>query len=444
MPIFILSLCLLLLFPLDSRAERVLSARQAIVDALENNHLVNAVSYEAAAAVEDVRVSKGRLLPSLALEESAAITNSPTRVFMMKLDQGKFAASDFDPNRLNGPATYHDFKTALVLEQPLFDLTLLRSAKLSEETAEIGRLALEQRKQETAGQAYAAWLEVRRAKAALSAAEKAVKDSREHLRVAAVKVSAGTGLKSDELRAKTFLLEVEKRLIGASNDARLARMQLALVTGGTAGEEVEIDDAMTAYEIIGGKEEWLRLANDHREDLKAIAKEEEKSAVAVKLAQAAYYPTLNAFASYQMNDSGVPFGRDKDSWQAGLTLRWELFSGLRTGAEVAKHHALQRAAEEYRSEYANMVAYQVNEALLRYDEAVKRNEIARQSVADAEETVRLIGKRFENSLSPLVDLLDSQTALNAARASLVEAENGQAMAVAKIWQAAGVFLKEAL
>lgn len=440
----ILALLIIVVAPLASHAAGAMSVQQAIIRTLEKNHLLKAASYEVSGAAADLQVNKRRLLPTIALEENAAISNSPTRVFMMKLDQGKFAASDFDPTHLNEPASYHDFRTALTLEQPLFNLSLLRSVLLSETTAEIGRLAAEQKKQEIAGKAYAAWMEVRRAKAYLKVAEKAYADAKEHLRLTVVKVAAGTGLKSDELRTRTFLLEAEKRVISAKIDVRVAQMQLGLLTGGPAGEEMDIDDRMPGFENTASNVEWHRQAMENRQDLKAIAKEQEKSALAVKLAQAAYYPTLNANASYQLNDYNVPFGHDKDSWQAGLTLRWELFSGLRTGAYVAKHQALQRAAEEYKTEYGNMVSYQVETALLRYDEAVKAYEIARLAVNDAEESVRLIGKRFENALSPLVDLLDAQTALNTARANQVEAENGQALAVATIWQAAGVFLKEAL
>ena len=42
--------------------------------------------------------------------------------------------------------------------------------------------------------------------------------------------------------------------------------------------------------------------------------------------------------------------------------------------------------------------------------------------------MRLIGKRFENSLATMVELLDAETALNRSRALLVENESNYALA----------------
>ena len=76
------------------------------------------------------------------------------------------------------------------------------------------------------------------------------------------------------------------------------------------------------------------------------------------------------------------------------------------------------------------------------EEAVKRLEVARHALVDAEESVRLISRRFENSLMTMVELMDAQTTLNRARAQLVENESSYALATARLFHAAGIFLKE--
>jgi outer membrane protein TolC len=63
-------------------------------------------------------------------------------------------------------------------------------------------------------------------------------------------------------------------------------------------------------------------------------------------------------------------------------------------------------------------------------------------VVDADESVRLLEKRFQNSLATMVELLDAQMALNKARANLVEMENQRARAAVTIYRAAGIFLQE--
>lgn len=440
-----LILCLvLLLVPVAGFAAEKVTPGQAIAMALAKNHQLQAASNGADAVRNEVGINRSRYFPRMTLEENAAASNSPTRVFMMKLDQGKFAQSDFEPARLNNPSSYHDFRTALQLDQPLFDLSITRSTTVAATAAESSLFALEQKRQDVALEVYAAWLEVRRAKAYQEIAGQARTEAQEHLRLAGVRVGVGTGLKSEDLRARTFLYDVEQQLISADNNLKLARMRLSMVTGGSSGEELDIDDGIAVAVMPATLEELQQVAVENRQDLKAVGKETEKAAAATSLARAAYFPTIYANASYQMNDYSVPFGRDNDSWQAGLSLRWEVFSGMKTANEVAKSKALERAAREYQQDYLSHMGFQVRESYLRYEEAVKKLELSRQAVADAEESVRLISKRYQNSLSTMVELLDAQTALNRARAAQVEMENGQTLSVARIWQSAGVFLKEVL
>ncbi|HEX9078190.1 MAG TPA: TolC family protein, partial [Desulfuromonadaceae bacterium] len=102
------------------------------------------------------------------------------------------------------------------------------------------------------------------------------------------------------------------------------------------------------------------------------------------------------------------------------------------------------SAAEYLEDYRKEVALQVEESRLRREEAAKRVEVARHSAADAEEAVRLVSRRFENSIATFADLLDAQTALNGARARVVENESDYALASASVYFAAGTFLKEVM
>jgi outer membrane protein TolC len=103
---------------------------------------------------------------------------------------------------------------------------------------------------------------------------------------------------------------------------------------------------------------------------------------------------------------------------------------------------MRSAAAERLENYRQEIALQVKESALRREEAAKRREVARHAISDAEEGVRLIGRRFENSLGTMVELLDAQTALNRARAQLVENESNYALATARLFHVAGIFLKE--
>jgi outer membrane protein TolC len=68
--------------------------------------------------------------------------------------------------------------------------------------------------------------------------------------------------------------------------------------------------------------------------------------------------------------------------------------------------------------------------------------VARHAVAEAEEGARLVKKRYENSISLLVELLDAQTALNRSRTELASLEADHAASWARLQYATGTLLKE--
>jgi outer membrane protein TolC len=363
---------------------------------------------------------------------------------MMKLDQGRFTQNDFAIGNLNSPSSHGDFRTSLSLEQPIFDSSIIYDSKLAGQEENLRSSSLERSREDIAFKTYAACLEVQKAKGYLKAAEEGVVNAREHARLAKVKTDNGVGLKSDELRAKTFLSEMEEQRITAENSLSIARLRLAQLTGGEPGESADLAEEIVPLPVNGDPAELRNRAWESRPDLKEVKLEVSKAMTGVESARAAFLPTLYGTASYQMNDRDIPFGRDNDAWMVGASLRWDIFNGFSKVNEKKKAEALAGAASEYLENFRKEVAIQVEESRLRREEARKRLETARDSVKDGEEAVRLLSRRFENSLATFSELLDAQTALNNARARLIGNESDFALAAARIYYSTGTFLTEVM
>lgn len=432
-----------LLLLLAGRAEaQTLTVKEAISRSLEKNHLVKAAGHNVTAARQAIVIADSGYYPMIAFEETLSASNAPTQTFMMKLDQSRFSQDDL--NNLNHPATWHDFKTTLLVQQPIYVPSLSPLASMASKETEKSELGLELARQDTAFQVFSIYLDVQKSEAQLKAADKAVTDARENMRLATVRTAAGVGLRSDELRARTHLSLVEQQLITASNNLALARLKLVITIGLPEDYLFEVSEEPENILVPLLNEESIRLALASRPDLKQSHAEIDRSDAAVKLANSEYLPSLGAFASYQLNSKDAPFGADNDAWSAGVTLKWRLFDGFRRGGERARAVAGRSAAQVLLENRINDVRYQLKESHLRREEAGKRREVARHALLDAEETVRLISKRFENSLATMLELLDAQTALNQARASLVDTETGYALAGGRVHYSSGTFLKEML
>ncbi len=431
----------LAILPAVARADvDSVTLREAVEQALASDHRLKAAGRSEAAATAGVAVSRSRYLPRVYLEEAAMATNSPTRSFMAKLDEGRFSFG----GDLNHPATTGDFRTLLALEQPLLDFGLAPGVERAQAEAREQGFVTEGSREDAAYGVFAAYLEVLQAKAHLRVADQAVIDAREHSRLAALRAQNGVGLKADELRARTFLSQREMERITASNDVRLAQLRLARGTGRATGSVADAREEFVPWRVSGGDVDLVRLAMERRPELHAAVAAVDRAESGVKSARSAYLPTLYGTASYQMNDRDIPFSRDNDSWVVGATLRWELFDGLRRGHEAERARAQKDAAAEYLAHQREEIALEVEEEYLRRAEAGKRLEVARHALLDAEEDVRLVTKRFENSLATIVDLLDAQTALNISRVQLADAEIAASRATGRLYHAAGIFLQEVM
>jgi outer membrane protein TolC len=411
--------------------------------AVEKNNRVRAAGFTSEAVRQALASVTSRYYPSLVFEESFNVSNSPTQTFMMKLDEGRFSQNDFLIHNLNHPESQHDFKTALTVRLPIYNPALAPTRDIAVKESEIQETRLDGSKYETAFQVFRLYLDLQKAQARLRAVEQSQNEAREHLRLAGVRIQAGTGLRSDELRARTHLAENQQQLVSARNNLTITRMELVNVLGLKYGDSVDITETkIVAVPLPQSPDELVTLALENRTELKLSQTAYEKSDVAVRLARSSFLPSVSAFASYQMNSKETPFRVDNDAWNAGVALTWQVFDGFRSLRERDKALAEKSAVAELREHAVRETDLRVRESCLRSEEMGKRLEIAGSSLQDADETVRLLSKRFENSLASMAELLDAQTALNKTRADLVESEANYALSRGYVHFTAGIFLRE--
>ncbi|MGW8161424.1 MAG: TolC family protein, partial [Desulfobulbales bacterium] len=72
----------------------------------------------------------------------------------------------------------------------------------------------------------------------------------------------------------------------------------------------------------------------------------------------------------------------------------------------------------------------------------KKSTLAQAALATAEEGQRLVGLRYENTLSPMVDLLDAQASLDQARTNELLRKKEEQLATLKLCFESGIILQE--
>lgn len=421
-----------------SAEEKKVSLKEALQYGLHGNPEIKAAETELLASHEEIGIAASNLLPKISFEERFTRTDNPTYAFMAKLNQKRFAERDFAISSLNNPTPVNDFQSALSLEQPLFAPKARAGIEIAENDFSSRKYEFGRKKEELVLNIFKAVLNVQTSKAFVGVAETGRADALEHLRIAEERYKTGMGLYSDTLRAKVALAAAEERLVSSAKDLDVTKKALGLMLG--LSESVDVTGERPSLSVKGI--EYYNAVSGYRADLKSVALRSRNAESSLRIANAGYLPVVGVGASYQMNDHKVPLGAEGDSWTVAAFLRWEIFDGTKREHERAKAKLNIRAAEEHLDGLRKAVSFQVYQAYLELTEAKERLELAGAALESAQEGTRLVQKRYENSLAPMLDLLDSQASLDSTRAEAVMRDGAYLAAVANLYFQSGTILTE--
>ena len=136
--------------------------------------------------------------------------------------------------------------------------------------------------------------------------------------------------KSDVLNADVQLNTVESALSKATSNIENASVGLNLLAGNPQDKQSLYSTDSLTQEIYGFENAAL---SETRSDIMAMKTALNASKMIVQSSNMALLPNINAFGSYQFNDSKA-FGFNKNSYMAGISLSWNIFSGNQNMSKI--------------------------------------------------------------------------------------------------------------
>jgi len=417
-------------------AAETLTLQKAVSIALENNSGLKAHYWSITSQKEDYGAARSNFYPKIGIEEKFIRTDNPTYDFMARLNQERFSQEDFAVDSLNNPRAISDFQTSFNFEQPLFIPKLYYGMKSVEGELNAKNKDLERMKNEVVRNVVRNALLIQTAKQFISVSESALRDAQEHKRLAGLRYENGLGLYSDVLRADTSIKNAEAEAARSEGDLEIAKRALGLLLG--RNEAVDIDDEKPVLPL-DDLSIYLDAAGQ-REDVKALNARYESSINAVKMEKSVFLPEVGIGGSYLLNDHRDPFSAEGESYIFTAFLKWNIFDAS-SYYKVKKAEAEANGIKQRLTGMEQEIQFRVHEAYIRIREKEKAVALARTALTDSEEAVRLVRTRYENSLAPMVDLLDTQLMLDNARAGLVRAENEYMNSIVDLYFQSGLLLK---
>ena len=273
-----------------------------------------------------------------------------------------------------------------------------------------------------------------------SAALAQVQQAEQQFRAAAARVSAGAATKSDSLRSVITVGNAKLALLTSQNNLRVANAALTrLVASPTPVTPVladTMDPGSLALDSAG-----LAAAALEGPAVRQSRAQLASAAAAARGARSTFLPSVNLSLSLTGNNPQTAFAPTAGQFayqdNMRLTVAYPIFNGLvREQTAVTTSVAEDNATATLRD--ASLLARQQFAQLLGViNTAQQQIAIQRASLAAAEEDLRVQQQRYSLGASTLLDVLTSQTALNSARAALIQARFDYRNAKAQLEQLVG-------
>lgn len=263
------------------------------------------------------------------------------------------------------------------------------------------------------------------ARAALTAALESEKASRESLTAAETRYRVGTATPADRLQAQTAWSQAVLNRIRSEGTVKTTLGTLANAMGFDASLPIRLDEPPQAMPDAGFErdiEALIAEARKRRPDLQAAEAQVRAAQANVDYTRASGRPTLslNTGPSWQeiRQDSG---SISSNSSTIGLTLTLPLFSGFETTYRVRAAEARVDTASAQRETLRQQVALDV---WANYQDLLTATHSIRTTgdlLASAEQSERVALGRYKAGVGTILDVLNAQSALAAARVQRIQA-----------------------
>jgi outer membrane protein len=251
--------------------------------------------------------------------------------------------------------------------------------------------------------------------------------------------SAGMSTDVDALSIRVHLASVREQQIRREADVDVARAAL----NDAIGLALDTQHTLTTplVPLVVSPEESLpekeKTAIAQRPEARQAKLSTNLAETQVASARSNLLPQVTLHAAYEADRQRF-VTRGGDNWLVSIGLRWNLFNGFSDKARIEESKfALERSsAEEARA--GSAIRLQVHRAYADLHAATQRIEVAKASVAEAEESLRITQNRYEAGISNVTDLLRTETAVLEARTRHLAAIRDQRVAAAGLELAAGI------
>lgn len=391
---------------------------QDVVDiAAKNNANIQIAELDGKISIANYHQTDAVFLPQVSVNYTAMVTSNPLNAFGFLLQQGVATAQDFEPSKLNNPGATRNYGTSIDAKLPIFNLDMIYARKGAKLQQDVYKYKSVYTKKYITFEVKKAYTQLQFAYQLRFILLGTLADVKQIHQSVNNFYKQGLVQKSDVLNAEVQVNTIESALSKASSNIENASEGLNLLAGNAQDKQNLYSTDSLTQEIYGFENTEL---SETRSDIMAMKTALNASKMMAKSSNMALLPKINAFGSYQFNDSKA-FGFNKNSYMAGISLTWNIFSGNQNMSKIkSANYTTDRINKEV-NQFVDKSRLELNKTLRDLNDLQTEIKKHDTSVAQATEALRILNNRFKEGLVSTTDLLTAQAQLSQQRIELAQA-----------------------
>ena len=416
---FLIAIGYILCSPITTHAQQRnhISMQDVVEIAAKNNANIQIAELDGKISIANYHQTDAVFLPQVSVNYTAMVTSNPLNAFGFLLQQGVATAQDFEPSKLNNPGATRNYGTSIDAKLPIFNLDMIYARKGAKLQQDVYKYKSAYTKKYITFEVKKAYTQLQFAYQLRFILLGTLADVKQIHQSVNNFYKQGLVQKSDVLNAEVQVNTIESALSKASSNIENASEGLNLLAGNAQDKQNLYSTDSLTQEIYGFENTEL---SETRSDIMAMKTALNASKMMAKSSNMALLPKINAFGSYQFNDSKA-FGFNKNSYMAGISLTWNIFSGNQNMSKIkSANYTTDRINKEV-NQFVDKSRLELNKTLRDLNDLQTEIKKHDTSVAQATEALRILNNRFKEGLVSTTDLLTAQAQLSQQRIELAQA-----------------------
>ncbi len=443
---------LLLLITLSVSAEepKLLNLEQSLQIAKQSNLTIQAAEQKLKSAEAQISVARSALMPRISANGNYTYFKDVQKSVIQAEGGFGFPIPGEEMDDMSTPSVdneselielefgaHHNIQGTVSLSQPIFAWGRYyynyQAAKLGYEAAQKELTAAYEKLRLNV---YEAFYRVLIAQEFVKVAEQSVELVEKQLGIAQTSLDAGAATNFDVLRAKVQLANAKSQVIRAKNGVKIAKNAYKTLLNLPLSDDISVEGSFEIPEVKIKLDELIKQALEKRPEITRSQLNEQAGQKQLSVAKTRNLPDFAFFSNYQISHSERLTEMNR-IWSLGLQINVPIFDGFASRAAVKQSESVLKQLQIGTEQVMSIVETEVRNAYLALLEAKTLIDVQRETVAQAQESVRIATIRFENGMITTVELTDTQLALIQSKVNRLQAQHDYVIGLARLEKAIG-------